>query len=124
MLGEVCAGPGSAGVEHKKVGRKTVNSRNLKANITVHDVNSTPNASLNASPRHDTCAGIKSRTGTAVESLVGGGAARGGFASWSSRVGSAWFRLGAEGPELPQQSLHATLHGLGSGSGTLAAHWL
>ena len=33
-------------------------------------------------------------------------------------------RLGAEGPELPQQGLCATLHGLGSGSGTLAAHWL
>ena len=32
--------------------------------------------------------------------------------------------LGAEGSELPQQSLRATLHGLGSGSGTLAAHWL
>ena len=33
-------------------------------------------------------------------------------------------RLGAEGPELPQQSLRATLQGLGSGSGTLAAYWL
>ena len=59
-----------------------------------------------------------------MESLGGGGAARSGFASWSSGVGSALLRLGAEGPELPQQSLRATLHGLGSGSGTLAAHWL
>ena len=83
-----------------------------------------PNASLNASPRHDTCAGIKGRTRATTESLVGGGAARSGFASWSSRVGSALLRLGAEGPELPQQSLRATLHGLGSGSGTLAAYWL
>ena len=83
-----------------------------------------PNASLNASPRHDTCAGIKGRTGATTESLIGGGAARSGFASWSSGVGSALLRLGAEGPELPQQSLRATLHGLGSGSGTLAAYWL
>ena len=81
-----------------------------------------PNASLNASPRHDTCAGIKGRTGATTESLVGGGAARSGFASWSSGVGSALLRLGAKGPELPQQSLRATLHGLGSG--TLAAYWL
>ena len=83
-----------------------------------------PNASLNASPRHDTCAGIKGRTGATTESLVGGAAAQSGFASWSSGVGSALLRLGAEGPELPQQSLRATLHGLGSGSGTLTTHWL
>ena len=49
---------------------------------------------------------------------------RSGFALWSSGVGSALLRLGAEGPELPQQGLCATLHSLGSGSGTLAAHRL
>ena len=59
-----------------------------------------------------------------TESLAGGGAARSGFALWSCRAGSAPLRLGAEGPELPQQSLRTTLHGLGSGSGTLAAYWL
>ena len=82
------------------------------------------NASLSASPKHDTCAGTKSRTGAATESLIGGGATRIGFASRSSRVGSALLWLGAEGPELPQQSLCATLHGLGSGSSTLTTHWL
>src|SRR4051812_42275138 len=67
---------------------------------------------------------LKNRTGAMTESLDGGGAARSGFASWSSRVGSSLLRLGAEGPELPQQSFRATVHGLGSGSGTLAACWL
>ena len=74
-------------------------------------------------------AASKSRTGAAKESLFGGaidgdGAALGDLASWSHRTGSAPLRLGAEGPELPQQSLHMTLHGLSSGSGKLAARWL
>ena len=58
-----------------------------------------------------------------TESLTGSGAAWSGFALWSSRASSAPLRLGAEGPELPQQSLRTTLHGLSSGSGKLAARW-
>ena len=59
-----------------------------------------------------------------TESLTDGGAAWSGFALWSSRASSAPLRLGAEGPELPQQSLRTTLHGLSGGSGKLAARWL
>ena len=43
---------------------------------------------------------------------------------WSCRASSASLRPGAEGPELPQQSLRTTLHDLSSGSGTLTTHWL
>ena len=99
-------------------------SRNSKVKITVHTVITAPNASFNASPRPDTCAETKSRAGATTESLASRGLAQSGFALWSCRASSAPLRPGAEGPKLPQQSLCATLHGLGSGSGTLAARWL
>ena len=99
-------------------------SKNSKANIIVHTVITAPNASFNASPRPHTCAKTKSRAGATTESLADRGIARSGFALWSCRAGSTPLRPGAEGPKLPQQSLRTTLHGLGSGSGTLAFHWL
>src|SRR4051812_20650076 len=59
-----------------------------------------------------------------TESLVRGGTAWSGFASWSSRAGNALLGLGTEGPELPQQRLRAPLYGFNSGGSTLAAHQL